>query len=121
MKYPNLNIKQKKNNKVKLGIAAALIIASTPFVYKLYKNHKLYEEAPIIEHKVEKGESLWKYFEAENTKENLNFNSYKDLVMRLNDFYINGIERNIDNPNRLIPGKVISLPDINRNGYVANK
>ena len=120
MKFRNVKRKEKFSI-VKAGLTGVAIALAAYFGNKLFNDYKKYGCAPVIEHKVNSGENLTDYYKTENTAKDVNLNRYVDTVMNLNSDYINGMERIISNPDRLISGRVIYLPDVNRDGYVGKR
>lgn len=95
---------------IAVGIAAISIFVASPFV--------TYQMAPKKQHCVQKNETAWAYFSAENTKGKLSWDSYKSDFLRINDSDIGSIAKNKINIDNLLAGTTVYLRDINRDGKV---
>lgn len=109
--------RKKLKEKLENIIFGTAIFISLPFAYNGCKNYLKYNLAPIINYKVQKGDTLWNYCKAEGI-DNKDCGKYIKNVLRANDFYISGTEKNIDSSGKLVEGRIVSLPDINRDGKV---
>ncbi len=106
------------------GIALAVIACGAKVFQKPLAERFAFEKyltSPIKDYTVQKGDNLTKYFNSENTSGKLNFEAYENAVLEMNDFYISGIERNLENPDKIVAGRTLTLPDINKDGYVGAK
>ena len=121
MDQSKLKIKQPKTGIITAAATALVIACFSPFIYKAVKNYVTYDCAHSIERQIGKGDTITKYFNAENTSKNLKFEDYQNALERLNEGnYVkrNGFEGILSNPNNLPEGKIISLLDVNKDGYV---
>ena len=105
-----------------LLVVGGIVAVASYIGDRAIKNTIKYDFAPEITHKIQKGERLGDYFTTENTSKDLNFDDYKNLIIRVNqDKYINrgdGYKNILSNPDNLPEGEPIVLKDIDRNGYV---
>ncbi|MEM2956360.1 MAG: hypothetical protein QW041_02190 [Candidatus Pacearchaeota archaeon] len=106
-----------------IGILAIGALALYAIYVKGIKPYFIYERAPKIPHCVQKGDTIWDYFIAENTKGNLDWDTYKSHILRINNSDIDSFSnpKNQINLDSLIAGTTIQLLDINRDGKVGVK
>jgi hypothetical protein len=124
--YPTQSSFRNKNKHGALKTIAAVGVGALCLwaVYaRCIKPGLLYSRAPIKAHCVQKGDKTWNYYQAENTKHNLNWSDYTSDMLRINDSDIESLKdpRKMVNIENLIAGTTIYLRDLNRDGKVGEK